>query len=482
MINKVKENKKENWYERKEIQMIILVVLSLCIGVVYVTLCFNRNIWTDEAFTIDLLNHHKTFGSIMAYTATDVHPPLYYWILKCFTDIFGVQFTLVKVLSIVPMLLTFGLGVTYVRKRFGFWTALLFIGMTAAVPSSMEYAVQMRMYAWCMFFVTGAGFAAFDAWESGRKRSFVFLGICSVCAAYSHYFAFAAVLWIYGFLFLGIVYRIIRKQGAKGRMIGFWLTVLGSVVAYLPWVPYFMKQISGVSASYWIPEITGKVIREYFDWVFLSDYPGVVQMCQILFGAALVWLVVRLVVKHTKEDGAAFLALLVPVMVVITGVVLSKLIRPIFIIRYIMPCVPLLCFFFAVVMARLRKEVMAVLCLLLVLLTVMSYKTNYRDEYQATYTEQTLDYLEANADKEDLIIYNYGLYDFIYQCYFDNDRLYHVQDVDFAGDYDRMWFLCTVYQPMPDMNVLAANGWTMNYIGDYGIEQNEFWLYELTRE
>jgi len=265
-------------------------------------------------------------------------------------------------------------------------------------------------------------------------------------------------------------------------MIAFWVTVAGSVVAYLPWVPYFMKQISGVSASYWIPEITGKVIREYYDWLFLSDYPGVVQMCQILFGLALVGLAVRLVVKRTKEDAAAFFALLVPVMVVVTGVVLSKLIRPIFIIRYVMSCVPLLCFFFAVVMARLRKEVLTMLGLVLILLTVMSYKTNYRDEYQATYTEQTLDYLEEHAGEEDLIIYNYGIYDFIYQCYFDNDRLYHVQNVDFAGDYERMWFLCTVYQPMPDMNVLVANGWTMNYIGDYGIEQNEFWLYELVKE
>lgn len=469
-------------YEKSKIQIVVLTILSMCITAMYVSLCFNRNIWTDEAFTVDLLNHYKTFRAIAEYTATDVHPPLYYWILKCFTDVFGVKFTLIKLLSVVPMFMTFALGIIYVRKRFGFWTAFLFIGMTTAIPCTMEYAVQMRMYAWCMFFVTGAGFAAFDAWESGKKRSFIFMGICGVCAAYCHYFAFVAILWIYGFLFIGLVYRLLTKQGGKGRMISFWVTALISACIYLPWVPFFAKQLSGVSHSYWIPDITIEVIRDYFDWIFLSDYPGVMLMWQMIYVIMLVWLVVRMIMKHTREDFAAFLALLIPISVIVTGIFMSKLIRPIFIIRYIMPCIPLFCFFGAQMLSRLRKEVRGILCILLVLLTVMSYKCTYYDEYQATCTDKTLDFLEEHVGENDLIMYNYRIYDFIYECYFENDQLIYIDQVDFTGEYDRIWFLCTVYQPMPDQNVLAENGWIMKYIGDYGIEQNEFWVYELTRE
>lgn len=477
----IKELNRKNF-----IQTIGLSVLSLLLAVLYISLCFNRNIWTDEAFTVDLLKSYHSFGEIAAYTATDVHPPLYYWILKCFTDVFGVRLLLLKLLSVLPMFLLFLFGGLYVKKRFGFRTALLFILLTAAIPCSMEYAVQVRMYAWCMLFVTGAGFAAFDAYETCRIRSFLLLVLCGVGAAYSHYFAFAAILWIYGFLFLSLSVRFFRakeNRAAAGKALLFWLgAVLMSLLCYAPWIPYFLKQIQGVSASYWIPEITGDVIREYIRWPFVSDYPGVVILCQCLFTAAFLVLLVRLCVWHAKEDAAALAALLVPILVVLTGIVMSKLIRPIFIIRYVMPSIPLLCFFAAVVLARLSRSAYGMLLVFLVFLTGLDYRCTYYDEYQATYTDLTLDFLAANCREDDLIVYNYRIYDFIYQCYFENEQLRYIEDVDFGAESDRMWFLRTVYQPVPDVSMLAENGWVMQYVGDFGIEQNEFWIYQIDRE
>lgn len=477
---------KKEYNHKNLIQTIGLGVLSLLLAALYLSLCFNRNIWTDEAFTVDLLNSYHSFGEIAAYTATDVHPPLYYWILKCFTDVFGVRLLLLKLLSVLPMFLLFLFGGLYVKKRFGFRTALLFILFTAAIPCSMEYAVQVRMYAWCMLFVTGAGFAAFDAYETGRIRSFLLLTLCGVCAAYSHYFAFAAILWIHGFLFLSLLVRFFRtkeNRAGAGKALLFWLgTVLLSLLCYAPWMPYFAKQLKGVSASYWIPEITGDVMFDYLRWPFASDYPGVVILCQCLFAAAFLVLLVRLCVRHTKEDAAAFSALLVPVLVVLTGIVMSRLIRPVFIIRYVMPSIPLLCFFAAVVFSGFPKSAYAMLLIFLVFLTGLDYRCTYYDEYQATYTDRTLDFLVENCREDDLIVYNYRIYDFIYQCYFDSEQLRYIEDVDFGAESGRMWFLRTVYQPAPDASMLAENGWSMQYVGDFGIEQNEFWIYQLDRE
>ncbi len=463
--------------EKKKI--VFLSVISLAIAGAYVSLCFNQNIWTDEAFTVDLLNHKKTFGEIAAYTATDVHPPLYYFILRCFVAVFGVHFPMIKILSVVPMLLLFGLGITYVRKRFGARTACLFILLTAAIPCTMEYAVQMRMYSWCMFFVTGCAFAAWDAFGRDKIKSFAFMGICGVCAAYSHYFAFVAVLWIYGFLFLALVFC------RRGKALLKWLvTAALSAIAYIPWMPYFAGQIRGVSNSYWIPEITAGVVREYFKWIFESRYPAVTLVCQILFALAVAGLAGMLIVHRgrCRNDYAALFSLLVPVLVVLTGVALSKLIRPIFIIRYVMPAVPLLCFFAALVFSKIGREAGGVLLAALVFLFVSDYRETYYDEYQATYTDATLELLSEQMGGNDIILYNYKLYDFIYQCYFDDDRLVYMEDMDFGADYDRIWFLCTVYNPMPNAQVLSDNGWSISYVGDYGIEQNEFWIYVMSRE
>ena len=66
---------------------VILAVSAVFFFLVYVSLCFNNNVWTDESFTIDLLK--LDFPGILHGTASDVHPPLYYLIAKCFVLVFG---------------------------------------------------------------------------------------------------------------------------------------------------------------------------------------------------------------------------------------------------------------------------------------------------------------------------------------------------------------------------------------------------------
>lgn len=121
-----------------------LWLLILGFGIVYLSLCFNDNIWTDEGFTIQLLRECSTYGEACAFTAADVHPPLYYIYLKFFTDRLGIHLLLLKILSILPMLLTMALGVVVIRKEFGFRTALFYILILGTLPCTMEYAIQVR--------------------------------------------------------------------------------------------------------------------------------------------------------------------------------------------------------------------------------------------------------------------------------------------------------------------------------------------------
>ena len=58
-------------------KMIMPVMLILLFTAMYISLIFNRNIWTDEAYTIELVRENS-FPGIIRNTAVDVHPPLYY--------------------------------------------------------------------------------------------------------------------------------------------------------------------------------------------------------------------------------------------------------------------------------------------------------------------------------------------------------------------------------------------------------------------
>ena len=55
--------------------------------VLYISLLFNHNIWTDEAFTLQLIKGNVR--DIIEGTARDVHPPLYYLYAKLFRVFLG---------------------------------------------------------------------------------------------------------------------------------------------------------------------------------------------------------------------------------------------------------------------------------------------------------------------------------------------------------------------------------------------------------
>ena len=137
--------------------IIWLLLSAVLMTALYVSLIFNRNIWTDEAFTIELVGSNSVLGIIRG-TANDVHPPLYYLIVKLFITLFGTSFQVYKLVSILPMFFTMLLGIFYIAPWFGAKTAFLFMLFLNAIPCVMEYGVQIRMYSWAIFFITIAVF------------------------------------------------------------------------------------------------------------------------------------------------------------------------------------------------------------------------------------------------------------------------------------------------------------------------------------
>ena len=75
-----------------------------CFTLLYVSLIFNQNVWTDEIFTLKLIEND--FAGIIGGTAEDVHPPLYYFAARIVRLLAGDSLQAQKLLTIVPMTLT----------------------------------------------------------------------------------------------------------------------------------------------------------------------------------------------------------------------------------------------------------------------------------------------------------------------------------------------------------------------------------------
>lgn len=473
MIRKNSMEDKDLRYERLYAVFIWGIVAGFT--VLYVSLIFNHNIWTDEAFTLQLLRGNV--GDIITGTAEDVHPPLYYLYAKLFMAIWPDSLQAQKVAAIIPMSATLVIGATLIRKSFGNRVSLLFLLFLTCIPCTMEFSVQVRMYSMALFFVTLCGLYAFQAFASGRKKDFLKFALSGVLAAYTHYFAFVSVIIITGLLLLAIL------VWERKRAVMWMMSAIGMIVCYLPWMPYFFRQIANVEQGYWIPEITAQTIWEYFQWTFdLEFVPGVVFIFLILLKGASQYNIIAIAKYRGREEIYALLCMLVPALTTVFGVVASALKTPIYRDQYILPALGVLALFFGIAMRKTKRELVLIVSVFLLCIGAVQYMECFQQEYHNSYVEQTEEFFEDNLEEGDYVIYNWEAFGFIYECYFAPERLVYCGGFDFSQEFHTAWFLHTLWEPEIPPEVIEENGLVIEDMGVYGIEHNEFNIYKVYKD
>lgn len=311
------------------------------------SLSFGKGIWFDEAYSLAMIRN--SFKEMSLITAADVHPPLYYYLLKIFTEPFADKMLAARWFSILPMVLIVAVGGVKVRKLFDEMTAFLFMLCAILFGQLTFYAIEIRMYSLACMFVFFASLAAYEAYTNNAVQHWFALMIFGVCAAYTHYFAFVSICVIYGMLLIAMIVK-------KKKMVAYWGScVILSVFAYMPWMKYFISQLAEkVTNEYWIAPITIKTFVEYVTTLFMTkgmgSYP--IYAC-IAYAVLLICIVLQ---KDKKLKWAGLCAILVPVLTVALGVGVSILVRPVFIIRYVIPAIPTMMIFVAIALRNIRKE------------------------------------------------------------------------------------------------------------------------------
>lgn len=448
-----------------------IVVLIAVMTILYVSLVFNRNIWTDEAFTMDLVNSNSITGIIKG-TAVDVHPPLYYLITYVFVTLFGTSVQVYKMVSIVPMVLTMLLGLFYIKPWFGRKTAVLYILFLNAIPCVMEYGVQVRMYSWCIFFISLAALSAYGYCRFKSKKYLLFLTMAALCACYTHNFAMISAVFIYILLGISLFFKE-RKFPLD------WLLSGGLIsVFYLPWLVVLYNQTHDRVGNYWISNIDKETILGYFSDIFCSRIPYSTTMFVVLLFLGIVLLLFR--ICYDKNEGLyGIMLFLVPILTAFLGIVVSILITPFFVARYLLPCMGLLALGLALAFKNEKNYVYTFVCVFLVCMIGNSYYENYKEEYLSTNVAEFLGYMDEKLGDNDIIIYNYETFGFIYECYFDTEQLVFLEDFDFGTEYENVWFIDSCCTPwLPDAT-LTEYGLIKEYIDTFSIEHNEFRLYRI---
>lgn len=391
----------EKWKNGCGILFLVLGILSFIICLFQ---AFGQDIWYDEVFSVNFIQH--SYKEIAVLTGKDVHPPLYYWYLKLFHDIGKVlvpaasSIVLCKLASMLPFVGILVYTLTAIRKNFGLHVAGLFWFLVMTMPQISNYTVEIRMYSLALFFITAAflhscelvrafplrqvsgGENGLTKWWKNNKHWILFW-VYGILTAYTQYYACVAVIAIYIAVFVFFVIMAYKSKAGKSvcekvqvnqeqaenrktiqnevamqneaavqelnricARNGIWKVLLCaglSVLAYLPWLPFFFSQVRTVSSSYWIQPLTWKSIFGCMKYIFLPVSYAVkknyVLACVmiLIFGAAFLYsfLMKR---KDVKERFFLLTGLWIAVFTTFVGFVCSILDRPIFVYRYLIPC------------------------------------------------------------------------------------------------------------------------------------------------
>lgn len=330
----------ESFYNDKKSLGLLFSSLSLILFLFILAYAlFKPGITYDDYYTLGIIR--LPLMDMISATAANVHPPLYYIIIKGFSKIFNPSDNLSlvllgKVVSLIPLALILAISFTKIRKEFGLLTAGLFSFLIVSSFNVMVYSTVIRMYSWGLLFITIQLIYLYDIiHRKDTKIAWIIFTMASICSTYTHYFAAIASIITYMVLFAYLLHS--NRKELKKWMV----STIVSFVAYLPWLGVLLSQVSTVSDHYWIKPISFETAISYIDFIFSPSVGIIGRILEILLIALLITLVyLSLKNKKSSDDYVDFSLISISIIFLTmgAGVVLSFLIRPIFVSRYILPC------------------------------------------------------------------------------------------------------------------------------------------------
>ena len=209
-----------------------------------------------------------------------------------------------------------------------------------------------------------------------------------------------------------------------GKCIGKVLLCAGlSVLAYLPWLPFFFSQVRTVSSSYWIQPLTWKSIFGCMKYIFLPVSYAVKKnymlacVMILVFGAAFLY---SFLMKRKDARGRFFLltGLWIAVFTTLIGFVCSILNRPIFVYRYLIPCLGAMWLVAAVVLWDFIEKNWGILLFVPFLLSGYSNMQGFYGEENKKIAEMkaTQSFL-ADFPKDAVVLCNFNHVQAVTACY-----------------------------------------------------------------
>ena len=363
--------------EKKDFFGIGLVILSLILFFMIILsptmkLLFN----IDEFFTLGVIK--APLLQSVTITANDVHPPLYYIILKTFIKIFAIlninvdTIYLSKIITALPYLVIIMLSSTKIRKEYGWMTAGLFAISLFAFSEFFEYYITMRMYSWSVLFLVLSFVYAKDVLIKSDLKSWFLLSLFTVLGAYTHYFNIVSSIALFLLLLIYILFNKDDLYDRKSEFKKWIVSMIAITLSYLPWLFVIINQL-GAHENYWIPQIDMSYLLECICYFSVHTSDGVFQIISIfllMFFSAIA--MHKFKDKMDLDNYYILMAISIFILTILIGLVISFTVKPIIRYRYLMASVGVLWLGISILVGKMENKYLQIASILVILLLAIS--------------------------------------------------------------------------------------------------------------
>lgn len=348
----------------------ILFGLSILIlfGMVY--LVFHKYFLTyDECFTLGLIKLPTDYGIYV--TSLDVHPPLYYLIIKFFITILPIgnsNYNLVivsKLISIIPYAIILAVSATFFKRRYGWLTCGLIAFSLATMTDFFLNYITMRMYSWSVLFLLLSYLSLYLILTENKTKYWVLLSLFTILGAYTHYFNIVSSAMLY---LVFLVYLIYFRQGL-GEIKKWLISAIIPILAYVPWIPSFFMQINHVNEGFWIPPVSFESLFDYLAYSFTISSDSIIKLIAVFALVILIIIIFKSLKNHEKQDNFYFISgIAIFLLTLLSGILVSLISQPILFDRYLLASISLMLIVMSILLAKIDNNKLLVLFLILLVL------------------------------------------------------------------------------------------------------------------
>ncbi len=418
MFNKIFKSNNNLGFNKSDLLFLFPgIALFLTITLSTIT---KSSVWFDEAFGAYLIRFD--FWDIARYTAVDVHPPLYYWLLKIWSLLFGNSELALRSMSVLFGVVAIVFGYLLVKRLFNQNTAKLSLLFMVLSPMLIRYSQEMRMYTMVVAIALAATYILTIAVESKKRWPWAVYGLLVGLGMLTHYFI--AIIWISHWIWRA--YYVLKNE-KKSNFIKKFFTqcwIRAHVLALLvfgAWLPFFATQLVTVQAfGFWIPPVNPSTLLNYLtNVVYYQDVTAVNGWFSFGFIALIVLVSILAIKTYKKIDNDKRQSLILISVISFVPVILLFMSsmpphRSSFIDRYLITSALMTSIFIGIVFAyglskvSFKYKTAAILFTILVMsigvINVLQMGNYNKNSHASNGTRQIIDLIKSKSDSGQPII------------------------------------------------------------------------------